>query len=416
MKILLLSSVLPNLDHFRASQTVLASLALSFAGKHGLSVVIAVAGAEKIKSQPQGQFDFEHIDVLRSDAFRLEPEKTRKSIFDKIDLLRAATSSNPPILREQFCDQNAAVAAIRNVAPDVVLQYWDSPFDELFSTLASQNSQLYGYLARPPQAAAFSRINTYRNPLKKAYYNAIYKGAERRHISGNQHLKKASNICALDTQWYNDHGIPTQYVPNTWPDAFGSDWKQKRKKAESKRKGLHVLGNIGGLNATGNSFGIEYLCDNILPSLEGRLAGDWIINVCGRNVLPPNLAVKCDRPNIAIRGFVDDIDEEICGNHIFLLLNNAGPYTGGYTRVIYAFSSGACLIGHTNLAGSMPELVHRHNCLLGSSSEEIADLIAEAASEPLLRLDLGINARKSYETQFTPHSVTRSLMSMMGIE
>ena len=57
------------------------------------------------------------------------------------------------------------------------------------------------------------------------------------------------------------------------------------------------------------------------------------------------------------------------GNHIFLLLNNAGPYTGGYTRVIYAFSSGSCLIAHKRLADSMPELVHDRNCLLGATPE-----------------------------------------------
>ena len=120
---------------------------------------------------------------------------------------------------------------------------------------------------------------------------------------------------------------------------------------------------------------------------------DWVINICGRFELPPEFDDLKPQPNVAMRGFVPDIDEEVRGNHIFLLLNNAGPYTGGYTRVIYAFSSGSCLIAHTRLAESMPELVHGRNCLLGATPEEIADHIAAAARDPALRARLGEAAR-----------------------
>ena len=119
-------------------------------------------------------------------------------------------------------------------------------------------------------------------------------------------------------------------------------------------------------------------------------------------------------PHVALRGFVPDIDDEVAGNHIFLLLNNAGPYTGGYTRVIYAFSSGSCLIAHTRLADSMPELVHGRNCLLGATPEEIADHIAAAARDPGLRARLGEAGRATYEEDYRPSRVARGLCDMVA--
>ena len=82
-----------------------------------------------------------------------------------------------------------------------------------------------------------------------------------------------------------------RYLPNTWPDAFGSLWREKRKAAEAARSGIHILGNIGGLNATGNRFGMRYLADEVLPLLPERMHGiDWVINICGRFELPPEFA------------------------------------------------------------------------------------------------------------------------------
>jgi glycosyltransferase involved in cell wall biosynthesis len=118
-------------------------------------------------------------------------------------------------------------------------------------------------------------------------------------------------------------------------------------------------------------------------------------------------------PNVAIRGFVPDIDEEMLGNHIFLLLNNAGPYPGGYTRVIFAFSSGSCLIAHRRLAESMPELVHDENCLLGDTPESIAALIAAAASDPALRSRIGEAARRTYVERYRPALIADKLLCMM---
>jgi hypothetical protein len=159
-------------------------------------------------------------------------------------------------------------------------------------------------------------------------------------------------------------------------------------------------------------YGMSYLADSVQP--QRRLGGpDWTVNICGRFKLPPALDRLRGHSHVAIRGFVPDIDGEMLGNHIFLLLNNAGPYTGGYTRVIFAFSSGSCLIAHSRLAQSMPELVHDRNCLLADTPEGIADLIAAAAGDPVLRDRIGEAARRTYLDCYRPGLVAGNLLRMM---
>jgi hypothetical protein len=280
--------------------------------------------------------------------------------------------------------------------------------------LVAKGIPCYGYLARPPHAAGQTNLDRFANPLRRAFTAAYLARAERRHIRRVRLLRNAANICALDAAWYTVQGIPSRYISNTWSDAYATNWRDMRIAAEKRRTGLHILGNIGGLNATGNRFGIEYLGGKVVPFLREKLEGEWTINICGRFELPQSLKDILSDPHVALRGFVPDIDEEVAGNSIFLLLNNAGPYTGGYTRVIYAFSSGSCLIAHRRLADSMPELVHNENCLLGETPQEIAGLIQQAARDVTLRERLGYAARATYERDYAPRHVAKKLMGMIS--
>jgi glycosyltransferase involved in cell wall biosynthesis len=81
--------------------------------------------------------------------------------------------------------------------------------------------------------------------------------------------------------------------------------------------------------------------------------------------------------------------------------------------VIYAFSSGSCLIAHSRLAQSMPELVHDQNCLLADTPESIADLIAAAVRDPILRNRIGEAARRTYLDRYRPNLIAQNLLRMM---
>ncbi|HER27201.1 MAG TPA: glycosyltransferase, partial [Rhodospirillales bacterium] len=265
---------------------------------------------------------------------------------------------------------------------DRIVFFWDTIFEQVLPYLKNR-STIY-YAARPTYAAPLARINTetagtLRQKLRRYLGRRILAHRRDRHLRLAATASKIANICAVDAKMYCETGISCDYMPNTWPDNFGDDWREKRQREESSRPYIGILGNISGVENTGNVFGMRYLAERILPLLEDEIGDqNWRIRITGGGVLADDLTAAFTHPRIDITGFVDDLDEEILANSIFLLLNNAGPYSGGYTRVIYAMSSGACLIAHRRLAESMLEVVHGHNALLGECAEEIAALVGKA--------------------------------------
>lgn len=415
MRLLVLSSILPSNAHFRAGQTVLASLIAEFAASTSCSAVglaLATEGetidlTNYLKSAPYGP-----------EYLPLEPFATRSlaqytGLVRKFHQLEMALSRNLTVDFPRFKDRDAAIAAIEAFRPDAILLFWDTIFEHLLADLTKRGIPCYGYLARPPQAAGFSRVARHPSLLMRMFISWQLRSKETRHLKRVTELKRATNICALDATWYSDNGVTSDYLTNTWPDHYGSEWFNIRKKAEARRSGIHVLANIGGLNATGNLFGLTYFSNAVLPLIPiDKQAVTF--NICGRFDLPADLKKSLSQPRVVIRGFIPDIEEEMAGNHIFLLLNNAGPYTGGYTRVVFAFASGGCLIAHTKLKESMPELEGGVNCLLGDTPQEIASLILRAANDSALREKIGSAARKTYDSRQTPARVSRLLLDMVG--
>jgi hypothetical protein len=314
----------------------------------------------------------------------------------------------------RFRDPAAEVERLVASGAGSALLFWDTDYERLVPALSGAGMRVYGYLARPPMAASQVHARQKLRGLKRGVTEARLRAKERRHLERLRPLSGARNICALDASWYDRHGIGCRYLPNTWPDAFGDAWPSLRRAAEARRQGIHILGNIGVLSSTGNYYGMLYLADHVLPLLKRELkATDFTINICGRFEFPPALDHLRHEPNVAMRGFVPDIDDEMLGNQIFLVLNNAGPYPGGYTRVIYAFSSGSCLIAHRRLAESMPELIHNENCLLGDTPEGITALIVAAARDPALRNRIGETARRTYLERYRPAIIAENLVRMM---
>jgi hypothetical protein len=415
-RILFLSSTAPSFAHFRAAQTVFANLLIELKAA-GAEVAYAVASPSPSgDAATSGHLTRIGVPPLAGAAPTLNGTELPSGRLGRaIRYARESVDWRLTSDKPGFGDPPAEVGRLLAWKPDAAILFWDTCYENLLPHLRSSGLDVYGYLARPPFAAGATFAAERLHGATRVLGQARMAGLERRHIGRMQGLKGARNICAIDTAWYDTHDVPCTYLPNTWPDAFGPRWREKRKAAEAARSGIHILGNIGGLNATGNRFGMRYLADEVLPLLPGRMRGiDWVINICGRFELPPEFGDMKRHPHIALRGFVPDIDDEVAGNHIFLLLNNAGPYTGGYTRVIYAFSSGSCLIAHTRLAESMPELVQGRNCLLGATPEEIADHIAAAARDPGLRARLGGAARATYEEDYRPSRVARGLCDMVA--
>jgi Glycosyl transferases group 1 len=414
-RVVVLSSLVPTFTHFGC--TVLGNLLEQMAG-HGADVRFAVAGTG-------GPLAVDEDAAVRLAGVGARAVEGTASVLAQESLPASAVGRVAHYVRETvdpridgdsptFREPDAEIERLVATGAQSALLFWDTHYERLAPALSRAGMRVYGYFGRPPMAASQVHAREELRGLKRVLTDARLQARERRHLARLHSLSGARNLCALDAVWYDRHGVSCSYLPNTWPDAYGDAYRSLRGEAEGRRRGIHMLGNIGVLSSTGNYYGMRFLADEVLPLVRRELAGrDWSINICGRFQFPPSLDRLRHEPNVAIRGFVPDIDEEMLGNHIFLLLNNAGPYPGGYTRVIFAFSSGSCLIAHRRLAESMPELVHDENCLLGDTPESIAALIAAAASDPALRSRIGEGARRTYVERYRPALIADKLLCMM---
>jgi Glycosyl transferases group 1 len=412
LRVLWLASVAPDFGHVRAANTVLACLmeAQARAG-HAIGWATLAADASAPDASGARLSALGAVDLGAFDDLLAPREGAKNRLARWTGYARALAGFGTDDGAPKFSKPHQAVARIAAFRPDAIVLFWDTKFEFLLPYLGG--FRVLGYLARPPLAAPAARLDAMpRKDWRWRMTRALMRKAEARHFARMGKLAAAVNICALDAAEYSANGVASRYVPNTWPDVFGEDWAAKRAAAEAARPGLEILGNIGGLDATGNRFGLSYLAAEVLPALERSGLGEpWRINVCGRGKLPEDLAKRLVHPRIALRGFVPDIDQEMLANRIFLLCNNAGPYTGGYTRAIYALTAGAALVAHRRLADSMPELRDGENCLLGDNGASIAALVVRAARDGDLRRRLAEAGRITYAKRFAPAAVAADLLA-----
>ena len=116
-----------------------------------------------------------------------------------------------------------------------------------------------------------------------------------------------------------------------------------------------------------------------------------------------------------MRGFVDDIDDELMTAPVFLCLNNASRFKVGHTRYLHAWSVGSCVVAHRDAALSMPEMVSGENCLLGRSAAEIADMVAVAARDAGLRRRLGEAGYATFAEKFIARAVVDQILARLGV-
>jgi len=410
------ASGMPELEHSTAAHTVCALVAIGLADHFDRVTIATTAGDGAPSRHTAAELAARNIDLVKIDVGSTRAPTASGSAAAKLAywtkaILSASSVYDPPHLM----DPQGVADQIDRIGGDAVLLFWDTSVEFALPWL---KTPAYGYLARPPQQSALTkrRARLARDGLKGLVDYAALRAQERRHLRRMRQLRQSSNICRIDTSYYADHGVRCDYIPNTWKDAgtaeTAGDRPAPRRSAET---GLRILANISQKNATGNTVGMTYAVEEVLPRLRAAYAGDdWRLVFTGPGDAPPALSAVADDPHVEIKGFVDDLDAEIRDSDIFLLLNNAGGYTGGYTRIAYVLSMGKCVIAHANIRKSMPELVHRENCLLGEDPESIAALIVEAGHDPALRHEIGDRGRRTYEAAYAPAAVARNIAAMIA--
>ncbi|MCA8931700.1 MAG: glycosyltransferase family 4 protein, partial [Rhodospirillaceae bacterium] len=312
-------------------------------------------------------------------------------------------------------DRTAALAeALQGRMPDAVLTVWSENASNLVSTLPVPFRFTYAgnpdhkvLDARLELAERLGRVSLPGRLRNRARY-AVTKAA---HLQVIRRFDLMWNVAANDAADYRAAGINARYLQNMWPAAIHGDWEAARDATEQTAP-LKIVGNVGNLSATGNSYGLLTMATEIVPELRRRLGdGGFEIHLFGGGAPHPAVQRHLDDPHIKVRGFVDDLDREILSAPIFLVANNSDRFKVGHTRFLHAWSLGAAVVGFADSALAMPEIAHGQNALLGQTPAELARHIVDLAADTAMRRRLGRSGADMVTGPFAPQRVTAQIAS-----
>ena len=296
-----------------------------------------------------------------------------------------------------------ALAATYNIRGVPKLVYYGNP-DHIPAEARLRNPALFGLPCSAPRDRIALALQRVQNRWRK-YLN----------VRMMRECEITANNSILDAKFYADHGHTRSiYLQNMWPDIV-ADGGGRNELVENADGVIRLIGSVGNLGATGNTFGLYYLGKELMPRLEARLAGRQLeVHILGKGTPSPLVARYMDHPSIVCRGWVDDIHREIRSAHAFLVLTNVSEdFLVGNTRILLAWALQACVIMHTNSRLAMPEIEHGRNALLGRTPDEIADLVASVAKNPALRERIGKGGYETFQAFYRSDVVVPKMLSLL---
>jgi hypothetical protein len=189
-------------------------------------------------------------------------------------------------------------------------------------------------------------------------------------------------------------GIAARYLPYPWPadpPATGI--------ARDARPTLLFFGSLQGL---GSRSALHMMLDRLYPALVARFGpGKFQIVVCGRGTLPDwARASAADKPEIELKGFVDDLPALMARGHAF-----AAPMdvpVGNRSRIVTAMAQRLLVIAHPSTALGNPDLVDLQTCHLAATPEAFVERFERAIAQPAETAAIVDRAFAVYSSKFAP--------------
>jgi hypothetical protein len=306
------------------------------------------------------------------------------------------------------------VEALGGSLPDGVLTIWSEyassivgalpiPKFAYYGNLEYKNLEAQHELAAMELASRGGRMTA----MQRARNTAMAAMVRRGHYGLLRKFERVWNVAKVDADEQRAGGIKASYVSNIWPtDGTRRGAMDRRPKVQTQP--LKIVGSVGRMAATANSFGLLSLSRELLPALKTRLGdGNFEIHLYGRPPPRDFVVAGLHDHHFKLRGFVEDLETEMMSAPIFLVANNYGKYKAGHTRILHAWSLGCCVVAAQDIKLAMPELVHEENILLGCTAEDIAALVARAGTDAALRARIGAGGKRTLAESFNPVHVAR---------
>ncbi len=225
------------------------------------------------------------------------------------------------------------------------------------------------------------------------------------------------HFAAHHAEWLRRHGVRRcRYYRTPLVDPIGSDWFERRQAARQRHSKPKIL-LVGRLGTTLTMAGLSLLARDVLPRLKRRFGrSGFEVHLIGKDMLPPDLARAFAGPSVFLRGYVEDIDEEVLSSDV-LLVPNPIPFSVR-VRILVGFSYGCGIVTHRANALGIPELVHGSNALIGDHGPALAHAVGDILEDQRLQDHLGRNARLTYERSFAlpvaGAAITQDLVRLVG--
>lgn len=335
--------------------------------------------------------------------------KAKRGFFNLRSLLLPKKEDFYPVI----IHKREVERVIKSWGADVVLVIWSEIITALLSDCNVKVK--YAYYGDPDHKSVRTRLQfnfrflQNRSLIEYLKYVLRYIRTlqlERIHIKILKNYDIVGEVALNDVLYYRNRGLgKVFYVRNLWYEMLDESvfsLKEKREVSEHR-----ILGNVGRLDGTANTLGLEILGKDIIPLLGKKLGmNSFEVHICGAGKPVPFVKNLLQQHKEAyIRGFVDDIDIEMLKAKVFLNVNNASSYKVGHTRYLYAWSLNTCIVAHYDASLSMPEIVHGYNALLGKDIEEIVDLLVEALHNKELRREIAKNGYETFKKLYVAHSI-----------
>jgi len=199
--------------------------------------------------------------------------------------------------------------------------------------------------------------------------------------------------------WARRHGVPAWYAHYPMPDLAGPQWRERRAAAQADAAPRILM--IGHLRGIGTISGLHLFVPEILPLLTRELGRDGFeVHVVGGQDPPAAFAEGLRHPAVRLRGQIERPEAEFFAAHVLLAPNPTT--TGASARILSGLTFGSCIVAHTDSLVGIPELRHGVNSLLASDGAGLARDTIAALRDGRLRDRLGDEARRLYESAFSP--------------
>ena len=199
------------------------------------------------------------------------------------------------------------------------------------------------------------------------------------------------------------------FVGTLWPN--NERFQIKR----GKKKKVKVILHIGNFNNTAGGNALRYIYEklsNLIYQKVNREKVDFFIIGAGK--LEKNMEKKFLNLGFIIKSWVKDLDQEMINCDIFVFLNNAGPLKAIFSRQIYAWSLGLCVLAHSDSLNTVKQMKNNFNIIVGSNEFEIIEKLNYLIESKNERKRIGRNALSTFTKNFSPQMHTKKILSYLN--